>query len=217
MCRLMSNPYDGLDPRFNGMLMQIFECYRNASDEKVQLHVQLDDEITRRKALLQALQHSQKLWSEEREDYKSEVKRLELLLAKGKRGLAEVTFARQDSELRQKNDDRRSMLVDNGLETIFELLERTNRYDDKAWSSQRGMCPSFLHAVLLPCYPPPPSPLTAKLYVLTARSQSSNQAAVTFSADEKVIPAAHVQEIHDLYPCRSTVRHTTRGRSQYAC
>ncbi|KAK5126283.1 hypothetical protein LTR85_010519 [Meristemomyces frigidus] len=139
MCRLMSDPYGGLDPRFNGMLMQILECYRNASDEKALKQGQLDEEIRRRKALLQRLELSQKQWSEEREDYKSEVKRLELLLATGKRGLAEVTLARQDSELRQRNNDRRSRQEDDdGLETIFEFLEKTMRLEDKAWSSQRA-------------------------------------------------------------------------------
>ncbi|KAK4549077.1 hypothetical protein LTR36_007533 [Oleoguttula mirabilis] len=138
MCRLMSEPYGSLDQRFNGMLMRIFECYRHVGDERTQLQDQLEDEISRHKALLQRLHHSQKQWSMEREDYRSEIKRLELLLAKGKRGLAEVTLARQDSELRQKNNDRRSKQEDDGLETIFEFLEKTSRSEDKAWSSQRA-------------------------------------------------------------------------------
>ena len=137
MCRLMTEPYASLEPRFNGMLLQIFESYRTVSDEKVQLQAQLDDDLKRRKALLQKLETAQKQWSDERQDYKVEVKRLELLLAKGKRGLAEVTLARQDSSLRQNDSERRAH-QDDGLETIFEFLEKTKRYEDKAWSGQRG-------------------------------------------------------------------------------
>ncbi|KAK5126204.1 hypothetical protein LTR08_004785 [Meristemomyces frigidus] len=138
MCRLLSSPYESLDPRYNGSLLQIFECYRHVADEKTELQVQLDDEVSRRTVLLQRLVQSQKQWSEERQDYRSEVKRLELLLAKGKRGLAEVTLARQDSQLRQRESERRSRQADDGLETIFKILEKSKRSEDKAWSRQRG-------------------------------------------------------------------------------
>ena len=84
-----------------------------------------------------ALHHSSQQWQQERQDYKAEVKRLELLLAKGKRGLAEVTLARQDSILR--HGKQRSLSGDDTLETIFEFLEKTKRYEDSAWSSQRGI------------------------------------------------------------------------------
>jgi len=137
MCRLMAEPYASPEPRFNGMLLQIFESYRTVSDEKARLQAQLDSDLKRRNALLQRLQTAQKQWSDERQDYKAEVKRLELLLAKGKRGLAEVTLARQDSLFRQKASERRAN-QDDGLETIFEFLEKTKRYEDKAWSGQRG-------------------------------------------------------------------------------
>lgn len=138
MCRLMSEPYASLEPRFNGMLLQIFECYRDICDEKLQLQARLEDEVNGRKIVVQRLKSTQNQWSEEMQDYKAEVKRLELLLAKGKRGVAEVTLARQDSLLRQKDADRRSRAENDGLETIFEFLEKTKRYEDKAWSSQRG-------------------------------------------------------------------------------
>ena len=58
------------------------------------------------------------------------------ILAKGKRGLAEVTLARQDSVIRHSKYYRKGN--DDSLETIFEFLEKTKRYEDRAWSSQRG-------------------------------------------------------------------------------
>ena len=77
-------------------------------------------------------------WDTERQQYKAQVKRLELVLAKGNRGLAEVTLARQDSVLRHDRSNRNNVNSDKTLETILEFLERSKRYEDKMWSSQRG-------------------------------------------------------------------------------
>ncbi|KAF2769397.1 hypothetical protein EJ03DRAFT_293118, partial [Teratosphaeria nubilosa] len=139
MCRLMASPYDALEPRFNGMLLRVFEAHRHLNDETHQLRAQINEELTRSSALERRLQIASKQWSEERQDFKAEVKRLELLLVKGQRGVAEVTLARQDSLLRQKDANRRIRMEDDGLQTIFEFLERHRQYDEKAWSSQRAV------------------------------------------------------------------------------
>ena len=138
MCRLLACPYDKLDSRFNGMLLQIFESYRNVSDEKQELQTNFEREVDRRTAMEAAMHRSAHRWSQERQQYKAEVKRLELLLSQGKRGLAEVTIARQDSLLRNRKRGHGDMTPDESLETIFEFLEKTKRYEDKQWSSQRG-------------------------------------------------------------------------------
>ncbi|KAK1070535.1 hypothetical protein LTR48_009467, partial [Friedmanniomyces endolithicus] len=82
MCRLMTEPYSSLDPRFNGMLLHICESYRNVRDCKQQMEEQLDDAMQGKKSLLYRLQQAQKQMSEQRQEYKAEIKRLELLLAK---------------------------------------------------------------------------------------------------------------------------------------
>ncbi|KAK1066338.1 hypothetical protein LTR74_007225 [Friedmanniomyces endolithicus] len=138
MCRLMTEPYSSLDPRFNGMLLHIFEGHRNVRDCKQQMEEQLDDAMQGKKSLLYRLQQAQKQMSEQRQEYKAEIKRLELLLAKGKRGLAEVTIARQDSQLQQRESHRRSEQLDDGLRTIFDVLERTQRSDEKTYGTQRA-------------------------------------------------------------------------------
>ena len=141
MCRLMSNPYDPLEPRFNGMLLQIFEEFRNLKDEKESLKAQVELERDGRYADKEEVLSREAKFEEERMEWKAEVKRLELLLAKGKRGLAEVTKARQDSVIRR----RRAQFADSSdeagsrrKETIVEFLQKSKRYEDKAWSSQRG-------------------------------------------------------------------------------
>ncbi|KAI7283111.1 hypothetical protein KC345_g3107 [Hortaea werneckii] len=139
MCRLMAQPYAALEPRFNGALLRHFESHRCMQDERLRLQQQLEAEMKRGTLLYQRLQTAQKQWSDERQDFKAEIKRLELLLAKGKRGVAEVTLAREDSELRRKESVRRSRGIDDGLETVFEFLEKTRRWEDKAYGSQRAV------------------------------------------------------------------------------
>ncbi|KAK0290234.1 hypothetical protein LTR35_002176 [Friedmanniomyces endolithicus] len=138
MCRLMTESYSSLDPRFNGMLLHIFESYRNVRDCQRQMEEQLDEATQGKKSLLYRLQQAQKQLAEQRQEYKAEIKRLELLLAKGKRGLAEVTIARQDSQLRQRESYRQSEQLDDGLRTIFDVLERTQRSDEKTYGTQRA-------------------------------------------------------------------------------
>ncbi|RMY06896.1 hypothetical protein D0866_14991 [Hortaea werneckii] len=144
MCRLMAQLYACLEPRFNSAILRLLESYRCMNDERQKLQQQFESEVKRGTLLYQRLQAAQKQWSDERQDFKAEIKRLELLLAKGKRGIAEVTLAREDSELRRKESVRRSRGMDDGLETIFEFLEKTRRWEDKAYGSQRDTAASTL-------------------------------------------------------------------------
>lgn len=137
MCRLMAAPYQALEAHFNGMLLQIFEGFRSLSDEKTNLQARLGEEVKGRQGFVRTMAAAQKAWREERQEFKDEIKRLELLLAEGKRGLAEVTIARQDSLLRQRQQ-RQKDDDDDGLETILEFLEKAKKNEDKAWSGQRG-------------------------------------------------------------------------------
>lgn len=129
MCNLLGAPLNGLTGRFSNDLMRVFEGHRNLKDENESLQVRLEQESEKVRAMHLA-------WERERKDYKSEVKRLELILAKGKRGLAEVTLARQESVLERGQQARTA--DESGLETILEQLEKSKRHDQKTWSSQRG-------------------------------------------------------------------------------
>ncbi|KAF2214401.1 hypothetical protein CERZMDRAFT_117048 [Cercospora zeae-maydis SCOH1-5] len=134
MCALMASLYKPLDPRHNSSLMLVLEGYRDLIDEKVLLQQRLAKEAASNKALVAKFNMAEKDWEDEKQDYKDEVKRLEVLLAKAsKRGVAEVTLAREHSRLHGRQS--------RGLhkkETIFEFLEKSNLYDDKTWGNQRG-------------------------------------------------------------------------------
>lgn len=138
MCRLMSQRYDALDTRFNGALLQIFEAYRNLLDQRERLERSLTGEMDIRIAERSAAQRAEQAWEEEKQSYKAEVKRLELVIAQGKRGVAEVALVRQDSLIRRKKQVITPDNEDDGKETVFEFLEKTKRFEDPAWSGQRG-------------------------------------------------------------------------------
>lgn len=142
MCRVLASPYEGLHPRFNSLLLQIFEGFRTMADEKQRLLIKSEQDSDRISALERVLQKTAQQWSSEKEDHKAEIKRLELLLAKGKRGLAEVTLARQNSVLRQRNGEKRTKArKHDSLDTIFKFMEKNKRVEEKVWSFQRGESP----------------------------------------------------------------------------
>lgn len=165
ICRLLSDPYRSLDSRFNGAILYIFEAYQNLREEKERLECRVASEVFGRKSLVHRLQEAQKLWSEERQDYKDEIKRLELLIARGRGGLAEVTLARQGSGFRARESIRRSQQLDPGLQTVLEAIDRTNRQAEKTWSNQRGLsagnCDESRYLLTdLSCFPNQTSPVS---------------------------------------------------------
>lgn len=139
----MSQPYDALDTRFNGALLQIFEAHRNLSDQRERLERSLVGERDNRLVERSAAQRAEHRWEEEKQSYKAEVKRLELVIAQGKRGVADVALVRQDSLIRRKKNVIRPEDEDDGKETVFEFLEKTKRFEDPAWSGQRGESGAF--------------------------------------------------------------------------
>lgn len=141
MRKVMADPFHAPDVRDNSSLMMIFEAYHSLREQNADLSEKLKTEVDSRYAVELEAERAEKRWQQEREEYKAEVKRLELLIAKGKRGLADVIKARQGSVLRNKKDRNKedSNAVKDRKETVFEFLERTRAEDLDATKSQRGM------------------------------------------------------------------------------
>lgn len=140
MCRLLADPFKGLDAQQNSSLLRILEGCRELRAEKQHLETKLHNEVESRYAAMIEVQRAEKRWSEEKEEYKAEIKRLELLIAKGKRGIADVIRARQDSVLRRRsrpNEVSEDVPMDQ-KETIFEFLTRSRRDEELMRQSQRG-------------------------------------------------------------------------------
>jgi hypothetical protein len=148
--RLMSSPCAPLDVQFNGILLRIFEAFLQLRDEKDALQAKLDLALCEQKGLVHGFEAVQREWLQEKEEYKLEIKRLEVLLAQtSKRGVAEVTLARQGSLIRRERPSTVTRKIDQGLdngtsamkENVLEVLDRTLRRDQRNWSNQRGSLP----------------------------------------------------------------------------
>nr|OQO15511.1 hypothetical protein B0A51_16712 [Rachicladosporium sp. CCFEE 5018] len=140
MCQLMASPYASLEPRHNSTLLQIFEAYRSVTSELEAAKSQLRDESDHHALEMTAAFDRERIWTDEKQAYKDEVKRLELIIAKGKGGVADVALARQDSIVRRRkqriNDDKGSR--SDAKETVIEFLGKVIKPEDPAWSSQRA-------------------------------------------------------------------------------
>lgn len=139
MRALLVEPYHALDPAHNSSLMMIFEAYRTMCDQNAALAKRLQVEVSCRDTAELETERAEQRWQVDKEEYKNEIKRLELIIAKGKWGLAEVVRARQNSVLRRGRQGTAATGVDDQKETVFEFLERTRAEDNDARRSQRGM------------------------------------------------------------------------------
>ncbi|OQO01609.1 hypothetical protein B0A48_12645 [Cryoendolithus antarcticus] len=140
MCQLMASPHTSLEPRHNGTLLQIFEAYRSVTSELEAAKSQLRDESDHHALEMTAAYDRERIWTDEKQAYKYEVKRLELIIAQGKGGVADVALARQDSIVRRRkqriNDTKGS--GSDAKETVIEFLGKVIKPEDPAWSSQRA-------------------------------------------------------------------------------
>lgn len=199
LCRLMSQPYDSLNTRFNGGLLQIFEAYRELSDQRARLEKNLAEETAVRKAERSLAQEAEHRWEEEKQTYKAEVKRLELVIAKGKRGVAAVALARQDSLIQRKRQVTTPDDEYDGKETVFEFLEKTKRFEDPAWSGQRGKLRSTQQLI----------------FRLTCGSNHEDPTSITLSEDGQAIKKADQEGIQNEYPGRIAFRHSATPYYQH--
>jgi hypothetical protein len=147
MRTLVTEPYRSLDIKYNSPLLMIFEGFRNLRDANASLMRKLKYEVETRFSSHHELELERQRWQQEREEYKAEVKRLELIISKDKEGVAEVIRARRGSLLRAEHRRRTTSGTntsnDDPRETVFEFLERTRIEDDKRQEAvrktQRGM------------------------------------------------------------------------------
>ncbi|TKA74665.1 hypothetical protein B0A49_05659 [Cryomyces minteri] len=119
--RLLAEPFKPLPVEYNGPLLQIIEVWRHLKDDKARLTSRLSEEADARHALTLEAEKAERRWTEEREGYKAEVKRLEMLIAKGKPGLVNVLKARRNSVLRTTRK-RPETQPDMNTETVYEFL-----------------------------------------------------------------------------------------------
>lgn len=141
LCKLMSDPRGQLDVQHNGALLRIFEAFLGLRDDKQRLQERLRDAARERELIISRCNMAEKDWECEKQDFRDEIKRLEVRLARvSKRGIAEVTLARQDSKIHARKFSGKD-----NRETIFGFSRTVRRanYEERVWNNQRGTYNSF--------------------------------------------------------------------------
>jgi hypothetical protein len=96
-----------LSVQTHGPLLRVFEAFRVLSDEKDELETKLANAMSHNNTTLDTLEGERRRWKEDEANYKAEIKRLEVIIASEKTGLAEVSLARQTSLVhRARQKDR---------------------------------------------------------------------------------------------------------------
>lgn len=90
-----------LSVQTHGPILRVFEAFRVLSDEKNDLEVRLAESVSHNNTTLDTLEGERRRWKDDEINYKAEIKRLEVIIANGKTGLAEVALARQTSLIRR--------------------------------------------------------------------------------------------------------------------
>ena len=103
---LATNVCKPLSVQNNAPLLRVFEAYKALKAERDELSQKLIEAIAHNNTTLDTLEGERKRWKEDEINYKAEIKRLEVLIAKGKTGLSEVILARQQSLIRRGKEAR---------------------------------------------------------------------------------------------------------------
>lgn len=122
--KLMDNIFRSLPVSDNGLLCSVFESYRRLTDENSKLRIQCKKDFVGRQAAEEDLVDAIEQWKTEEEDYKAEIKRLEVLIAHSNHGVEGVIRARQNSVIRRKKQSR----IDDDLQSLEEIPETLQEF-----------------------------------------------------------------------------------------
>jgi hypothetical protein len=122
--------YQPVSAEYNSGLLRVFEDYRRVRDEKEKLDGLL-------KETLDDYSLSEETWTAKEGHYQDEIRRLELIIARGTTGLSGLMRARQGTMVDRKRTRRRAISTDKA-ETAFEFLTREQIDEGIRSRSQKG-------------------------------------------------------------------------------
>jgi hypothetical protein len=111
----------------NEPILRVLEAYRELQVEREGLQEKLNEAVFHCNTTMDTLQGERRHWKEDEANYKAEIKRLEMILAHGKRGLSAVTLARQQSLIRRGNSKRATGInseLANDQDVVHEILSK---------------------------------------------------------------------------------------------
>jgi len=135
--KLLTNPFCTLVPPECGAVLSIIEAYHDLRIDRDKMRDEAAAEYSRRCALEEEFCQAQKGWQTEVQEYQAEVKRLEVLISKGNKGLVGVIEARQNSVLRKRSKQPEDS-EEGPKETVFEFLKQSREEEERARKAQRG-------------------------------------------------------------------------------
>ena len=112
MSRLLSDPGKGLSLQDTSLVLRIIESYRDLGDKVASLKEKLVIEKEKTKTAAEELQQLEVIRASDEKDFRAEIKRLEMVIAEGKRGMSDLLIARQGSLIRRSGYSRQASLED---------------------------------------------------------------------------------------------------------
>ena len=104
--RLLSDPGKGLTLQDTSLVLRIMESYRELTDRIAALKEDLANESEKTKRTAEELQQLETIRAADEKDFRAEVKRLEMIIAEGKRGMADLVKVRLGSIIRRSRNLR---------------------------------------------------------------------------------------------------------------
>ncbi|KIW00839.1 uncharacterized protein PV09_07599 [Verruconis gallopava] len=168
---LMRDTFKPLGAEQNSAVLRVLEGYMRLKAENGLLLVKMEALSRQHDENVDTLEDERRMWKEEEEMYRAEVKRLEIMIAEGKTGLGQVTLARQQSLVRRKDNGRERWSSEKGRVSAewrgrkspggsierpkFEIIRPTTPSDEmKQLSKSIKANHSFLSLNCLPERPP---------------------------------------------------------------
>lgn len=96
---MTQDTFDSLHVRFNSCILHVLEAYRHMRGVLMDKDREIRDQRQSHENDIKEFKRQQLRWMEKEDEYKSDMRKLEIMLATGARGLELVTLARSKSSL----------------------------------------------------------------------------------------------------------------------
>ena len=110
--RLISNPGLSLSLQDNSLVLRMIESHRDLSEKAMALENEIAGERKKTEKVQVELQQLEAGRVADEKDFRAEIKRLEMIIAQGKRGMSDLVKTRQGSIIRKSRYSREETVVE---------------------------------------------------------------------------------------------------------
>ena len=112
MSRLLANPGKGLSVQDTSLVLRVIESYRELGDKVTSMEEEFLNEKEKTRIATEELQRLEAIRASDEKGFRAEIKRLEMVIAEGKRGMSDLLKARQGSLIRRSRHPRETSSED---------------------------------------------------------------------------------------------------------